>query len=349
MVADNGSTDGSQTIAREAGARVVTIPRKGYGAAYLGGIPAAQGKFIVIGDSDDTYDFTDLERFITPLRQGYDFVIGNRLKGKIEKGAMPWLNRYIGNPFLSGFLNLLFKTGVGDAHCGMRSFTRQAFFRMQLRTMGMEFASEMVVKASQAGLKIKEIPSTLHRSKFSRTPHLRPIPDGWRHLRFMLIYSPTHLFIFPGIFLLTIGFILLLALLGGPLKIGTHAFDYHFMVLGSLLSILGFQVINLGIYAKAYSIYEKLIPEDSFLKGFYRWFTLEKGIYGGLLLVGIGMTIMFYLLAKYIWGHLVFELRLAIFSMTLIVLGVQIIFSSFLLSLMTTSPKPDIVDFQPEE
>lgn len=337
IVADNGSTDGSQFLATKAGARVVNVEEKGYGAAYLGGIPETKGKFIIIGDSDDTYDFTDLKRFIQPLRDGYDFVIGNRLSGSIEKGAMPWANRYIGNPFLSAFLNLLFKTGVSDAHCGMRAFTRDAFEKMQLKTVGMEFASEMVIKASQARLKIKQFPITLHKSKYDRKPHLRPLPDGWRHLRFMLIYSPTHLFIFPGTILLILGFIPLLALQWGAIKIGGHAYDYHFMVLGSLLAILGFQIINLGIYAKAYSFEKKLIKEDSYFKRFYRWFKLEKGIYWGLLLTGIGLVFMFYILAKFFWGHFVFEIRIAILSMTLIVLGVQIIFSSFLLSLIIIS------------
>jgi len=334
VVADNGSTDGSQQLATGAGARVVDVKEKGYGAAYLGGIPEARGKYIVIGDSDDTYDFTDLERFIQPLREGYDFVIGNRMGGSIEKGAMPWANRYIGNPILSAFLNLLFKTGISDAHCGMRAFTREAFNKMRLQTTGMEFASEMVIKASMTGLKIKQFPITLHRSKYERTPHLRPLPDGWRHLRFMLMYSPTHLFLIPGSIMMVVGFFLLLALLQGPIQIGGHGYDQHFMVLGSLLAILGFQAINLGLYAKAYA-YQEHIATDHFIERFYRKFTLEKGIYLGLAITMAGFIPMLYLLIKFfaLSGHL-YELRLAILSLTFIVVGAQIIFSSFLLSIM---------------
>jgi glycosyltransferase involved in cell wall biosynthesis len=340
VVADNGSTDGSQLLATRAGARVVDVKEKGYGAAYLGGIPEAHGKYIVVGDSDDTYDFTDLERFIQPLREGYDFVIGNRMGGSIEKGAMPWANRYIGNPFLSAFLNLLFKTGVSDAHCGMRAFTREAFDKMRLQSTGMEFASEMVIKASMAGLKIKQFPITLHRSKYERTPHLRPLPDGWRHLRFMLMYSPTHLFLIPGAILLVLGFIPLIVLLGGPLKILGYAYDYHFMILGSLMAILGLQIVSLGIYAKAFAYKERIGKRDSFIESFYKWFKLEKGIYWGLSIFVIGFAIMLYLLFKFFGGNFVVELRLAILGMTLIVIGVQLVFSSFLLSIMSI-PNPD--------
>lgn len=338
VVADNGSTDGSQRLAAEAGARVVDVEEKGYGAAYLGGIPEAHGKYIIIGDSDDTYDFTELERFIQPLREGYDFVIGNRMGGNIEKGAMPWANRYIGNPILSAFLNLLFKTGVSDAHCGMRGFTREAFNKMKLKTTGMEFASEMVVKASMAGLKIKQFPITLHASKYERTPHLRPLPDGWRHLRFMLMYSPTHLFLTPGSIMMGIGFILLLVLLPGPLQIGSHGYDQHFMVVGSLLAILGFQVITLGLYAKAYA-YREHIADDQFIEKFYRRFSLEKGLYLGLGITALGLIAMLYLLGKFLFisGYF-YELRLAILGMTLIVIGIQTVFSSFLLSIMKINP-----------
>jgi|AntAceMinimDraft_17_1070374.scaffolds.fasta_scaffold02074_2 glycosyltransferase involved in cell wall biosynthesis len=334
VVADNGSTDGSQGLAEQAGARVVDVKEKGYGAAYLGGIPQSHGKYIVVGDSDDTYDFTDLECFIQPLREGYDFVIGNRLGGTIEKGAMPWANRYIGNPFLSAFLNLLFKTGISDAHCGMRAFTRESFDKMRLNTTGMEFASEMVIKASMAGLKIKQFPITLHRSKYERTPHLRPLPDGWRHLRFMLMYSPTHLFLTPGSIMLGIGFVVLLLLINGPIQIGGHGYDQHFMIVGSLLAILGFQVITLGLYAKAYAYREHIIS-DRFIEKFYRKFSLEKGLYLGLAISGVGFGLMLYLLCKFLFvsGEF-YELRLAIFSMTLIVVGIQTVFSSFLLSIM---------------
>ncbi len=334
IVADNGSTDGSKEIARSAGARVVPVGRKGYGAAYLGGIPEANGRYIIIGDSDDTYDFTDLERFITPLREGYDMVIGNRLKGEIEPGAMPWANRHIGNPFLSTFLNLIYKTQIGDAHCGMRSFTREAFERMKLKTPGMEFASEMVIKASLLGLKIREVPITLHHSPGERKPHLRPLPDGFRHLRFMLMYSPTHLFLVPGTVLLVLGFIPLLALLRGPIWIGGHGYDQHFMVLGSLLAILGYQIINLGLYAKAYSYQEKIIS-DPFIEGFYRKFNLHRGVILGTVIAAGGFAILVYLLVKFFaLAGAIYELRLAILGLTFVIIGTQTIFSSFLLSIM---------------
>ena len=223
VIADNGSTDTSVEIAERLGARVVHQPLQGYGAAYLAGIAAAAGQYIIMGDSDDTYDFTDLERFITPLRNGYDFVIGNRLKGKILRGAMPPLHRYIGNPVLTGILNLLFRSGISDAHCGMRSFTQEAYQQMELRTTGMEFASEMIIKAIKADLKIEEIPITYYpREGESKLNSFR---DGWRHLRFMLMLSPTYLFLIPGILLFLLGLVGTFALLPGPLQIDSHTYD----------------------------------------------------------------------------------------------------------------------------
>jgi len=217
VVCDNGSTDRSAEIGHREGARVVEEKIKGYGSAYHCGIGAARGKYIIMGDADDTYDFREINRFIEPLRNGYDLVMGSRLKGTILKGAMPWLHRYIGNPFLSWFLNLLFHTGVSDSHCGMRAFTREAYDKMDLKTTGMEYASEMVINSSKAGLKITEVPITYYpRGGESK---LNSFSDGWRHLRFMLLYSPNHLFLVPGMFLLLAGLLLLLVLLPGPLTI----------------------------------------------------------------------------------------------------------------------------------
>lgn len=240
VIRDNGSTDRSIEIARAYGDRVVIVheAERGYGSAYLKGFETARGRHILMGDSDDTYDLSELNRFLETLREGYDLVIGNRFKGHILPGAMTWSHRYIGNPVLSGILNLFFRTGIGDAHCGMRAFTRSAYERMHLQTTGMEFASEMIINASKAGLRMTEIPITYYprrtRSK------LNSLSDGWRHLRFMLLYSPTWLFLFPGSILFGLGILILLLLLPGPFLIAGHAYDIHFMVLGSMLALLGF-------------------------------------------------------------------------------------------------------------
>ena len=243
-----------------ASARVVHQSLRGYGAAYLAGISAAEGQYIIIGDSDDTYDFTDLERFITPLREGYDFVIGSRLKGKILPGAMPKLHRYIGNPVLTGILNLLFRSGGSDAHCGMRSFTQDAYQQMELRTTGMEFASEMVINATKANLKIAEVPITYYpREGESKLNSFR---DGWRHLRFMLMLSPTYLFLIPGILLFLLGLVATVALLPGPLQIGGRAYDIHVMVLTCLLCLLGYQLLLLGFSARSLSLFRGFSNSD---------------------------------------------------------------------------------------
>ncbi|MAF20501.1 MAG: dolichol-P-glucose synthetase [Parcubacteria group bacterium] len=334
VVIDNGSTDKSVQIAESLGARVLSQPVRGYGNAYIKGLTNVRGRYIVMGDSDDSYDFTDIERFVVPLRDGYDMVMGTRLKGEIKKGAMPWLHRYVGNPVLSGFLNVLFKTGISDAHCGMRSFTKSAFEKMHLSACGMEFASEMVINASKANLKIKEIPITLYPHGRSRRPHLRSFRDGWRHIRLMLIYSPTYLFLLPGIAFFFLGMSVIVALLGGPVYIGGHGYDVHVMVVGSLLAILGFQTINLGLYAKAISYTEEFYQVDNVIKTFYNIFTLERGLYFGLLFFSSGSGLMIYLLLKFLYNEGFSEMRLAILGMTLIVVGVQTIFSSFLLSML---------------
>jgi len=334
VVIDNGSTDKSVQIAESLGARVLSQPVRGYGNAYIKGLTNVRGMYIVMGDSDDSYDFTDIERFVVPLRDGYDMVMGTRLKGEIKKGAMPWLHRYVGNPVLSGFLNVLFKTGISDAHCGMRSFTKSAFEKMHLSACGMEFASEMVINASKANLKIKEIPITLYPHGRSRKPHLRSFRDGWRHIRLMLIYSPTYLFLLPGIAIFFLGMSVIVALLGGPVYIGGHGYDVHVMVVGSLLAILGFQTINLGLYAKAISYTEEFYQVDNVIKTFYNIFTLERGLYFGLLFFSSGSGLMIYLLLKFLYNEGFSEMRLAILGMTLIVVGVQTIFSSFLLSML---------------
>jgi glycosyltransferase involved in cell wall biosynthesis len=334
VVCDNGSQDRSVEIARELGAHVVFENKKGYGSAYLRGIREARGRYVIMGDSDNTYDFSDILPFIEPLRQGYDMVMGSRLRGTILPGAMPWLHRYIGNPFLSWFLNVLYKTGVSDSHCGMRAFTRDAFEKMKLVTPGMEYASEMVIKASRAGLKITEVPITYYPRK--GRSKLKSLNDGWRHMRFMLMYSPTHLFLVPGFLVLLVGLMLVIALYPGPIWTPWHKFDIHFMVLGSVLAILGYQIINLGLFAKAISFTRDFVVRDLFIERFYQTFTLEKGIYLGLSLVLIGLILNGVVLYSWIKAHFgpLQKMREALLGMTFLVLGVQTIFSSFLLSMV---------------
>ncbi|UCE17519.1 MAG: glycosyltransferase family 2 protein [Gemmatimonadota bacterium] len=337
IISDNGSTDTSAEVAASMGARVVHQNVKGYGSAYMKGIEAARGKYIVMGDSDNTYDFSEIERFIRPLRQGFDMVMGNRLKGQILPGAMTALHR-LGNPLLSGILNLFYKTGVSDAHCGMRSFTKEAYKTMDLQTRGMEFASEMVIKASKAGLKITEIPITLH-PRPGTPSHLHSFQDGWRHLRFMLMHCPTYLFLIPGLSLFLLGLLMTIVLLPGPLKIGGHGYDIHFMVLGSMIGLLGFEVINLGLYAKAYAIQHSFEQEDKIFKMLKSSFSLEKGLYSGGGLFLIGVLIDAWILYKWIasgFGPLQ-EVRAALLALVCIVIGVRIIFSSFLLGILGIS------------
>lgn len=334
VVADNGSTDASVAIAENLGARVVHQPLRGYGAAYLAGIAAAKGQYIVMGDSDDTYDFTDLERFITPLRDGCDFVIGNRLKGEILPGAMPGLHRYLGNPVLSGILNLLFRSGVSDAHCGMRSFTREAYQQMELQTTGMEFASEMVIKAIKTDLKIKEIPITYYPRKGESK--LNSFRDGWRHLRFMLMLSPTYLFLIPGILLFLLGFVGTVALLPGPLQIGSRAYDIHVMVLACLLCLLGYQVLLLGLSARTLSDTRGFFRSDPLIQCVYRHFTLEKGLLLGCVIFAVGFLIDGWIVYGWVksgFGELQ-KVRAALFALLMMILGTQTIFSAFFVSML---------------
>jgi len=334
VVVDNGSTDGSPEIALSRGARVVYQPIPGYGSAYLKGIAEAQGRYIVIGDSDNTYDFGELERFLVPLYKGYDLVMGSRFKGEILPGAMPWLHRYIGNPVLTGILNFLFHSDISDAHCGMRSFTRSAYERMYLQTTGMEFASEMVIRAAQARMRIAEVPITYYpRAGHSK---LRSIPDGWRHLRFMLLYSPTYVLLLPGLIIWLLGMLIVAMLLPGPLPIGGHAYDVHFMILGASLALLGFQVFNMGIYVRTYAVTEYFDKQDSFLTWFWRHFSLEKGLLVGGLVFLLGLGVDTYILFLWIardFGPL-YEFRTALAAMVLVLLGAQTIFSSFFLSML---------------
>ncbi len=335
VVCDNGSTDGSQEVAQQHGARVVCQPLRGYGNAYMKGFDEARGQYIVMADSDDTYDFDDIGRFLIPLRKGADLVMGNRFAGGIMPGAMTWSHRYIGNPILSGLLNLFFHTGIGDAHSGMRAFNRAAYPMMHLQTGGMEFASEMVINASKAGLRISEIPIKYYpRVGSSKLLTLR---DGWRHLRFMLLYSPTHLFLWPGLSMMALGLLAMLVLATGPLDVAGIRFGFHWMFLCALLAIGGFQVISMGYLARYYSLTSHFITErDRIQQWFGQHFTLERGIALGtsLFLVGAildGVVLLSWLVVASVDLN---SIRWSILALTLSIIGIQIIFSSFLASMM---------------
>jgi len=334
VVSDNGSSDRSVEIATELGARVVRQPKRGYGNAYRAGFEAAQGKYIVMGDSDDTYDFTEIGALIAKLREGSDYVLGSRFQGKILPGAMPWLHQYIGNPVLTGLLNFMFGLKSSDAHSGLRAFTQDAYRRMRLRTTGMEFASEMVINAARARLKVAEVPITYYPREGESK--LRSFRDGWRHLRFMLLYSPDHLFLVPGALLLLLGFAGMLWLVGGPQIVSGHFVDYHFMFVASSLTIVGFQILLTGFFAKAYAFTHRFAPDDRMIQLFYRYFSLEAWLVIGFLIFSLGLGIDIAIFATWVQHHFrdLFAVREALLALTLMVMGLQLIFSSFLLSIL---------------
>ena len=331
VVADNDSEDGSADLARAAGARVVHEPRRGYGSAYLAGFGAARGEYIVMGDADLTYDFNEIPRFVELLDDGAQLVMGDRMDN-IQPGAMPWLHRYVGNPILSGILNFFFKTGVRDAHCGMRGFRRDILPTLDLRTTGMEFASEMVIRASKERLDIREFPITYHpRGGESKLSSFR---DGWRHLRFLLVHSPTHLFVLPGAVLSLIG-VIIAAVSLGQVDIFGRQWDLHTMVAGALLVIVGSQVVALGLCAHAYGTYF-MGEKDPWFDRMRARFRLEHGLLLGACVTLVGLIIAGVIVG--IWlnrglGQLGEE-RLAVAAATLIIVGIQIFFSSFLLSIL---------------
>ncbi|MBI5701261.1 glycosyltransferase family 2 protein [Candidatus Saganbacteria bacterium] len=337
VISDNGSTDRSAQIALKKGARVVRSEQKGYGSAYLTGFENAKGNIMIMGDSDNTYDFTQIGQLIAPLKNGYDFVIGSRLRGNIKKGAMPWLHRYFGTPLLSWMLNLVAGTKISDVNCGMRAFTKEAYKKMHLRAAGMEFASEMVINAARAKLKFAEVPISYDRREGESK--LRTFSDGWRHLRFMLIYSPNYLFLGPGLFIFILGLALLLSLLQGPINILGYSFDYHFSILGAMLAILGYQIISLGMYAKIYALSEQFEENDLMLASFLRFFNLEKGLAIGAIVLLIGLGMNFYLVYEWLSGRLIQEVRFALVALTFTVIGVQTIFSSFFFSILGIKKK----------
>jgi glycosyltransferase involved in cell wall biosynthesis len=339
IVADNGSTDGSPEKAVLSGAHVVNVLRKGYGSALLAGFEAARGTFVIMGDSDDSYDFTDLMPFVERLRAGYELVVGNRFHGGIKEGAMPPLHRYVGNPVLSGIGRLFFHSPIGDFHCGLRGFRRDAITRMDLQTTGMEFASEMVVKATLLKMLVAEVPTTLSPAGRSRHPHLRSWRDGWRHLRFLLLYSPRWLFLYPGLLLMIAGLVVGAWLLPGGQMVHSVGLDAQTLLYAGIAILLGFQAVVFALFTKVFAVNEGLLPADPRLNRVMRYVTLESGLIVGfvLLVFGFGLS----LAAVRVWGENRFgalnpsqTLRLIIPAVVALMLGCQIILSSFFLSVL---------------
>ncbi|MBN8809188.1 MAG: glycosyltransferase family 2 protein [Sphingomonas sp.] len=339
LVADNGSTDGSQQIANAMGARLVPVSERGYGAALIGGIAAAKGRYVVMGDADDSYDFTALMPFVETLRDGADLVMGNRFRGGIADGAMPPLHRYLGNPVLSFLGRTFFDIPVGDFHCGLRAFNRDSIRALGLATPGMEFASEMVVKAAIEKLDIREVPTTLQPDGRSRPPHLRTWRDGWRHLRFLLIYAPKFLFLYPGVTLGLSGAAGLVALMPGDLHVGEVELGVHTMIFAAMAVLIGAQLIGLSVMARRYGTIAGMWPESGVMRRVRNWFSVERAclLGGGMLAVGIGGAVS----ATAIWATKGFGaldpaalMRLTIPSMVFACLGVQMAVTAFFIGLL---------------
>jgi hypothetical protein len=339
VVADNGSTDGSQRLAEDAGARIVPVSERGYGNALMGGILAARGQYVIMGDADDSYDFTNLMPFVTALRGGADLVMGNRFKGGIAPGAMPALHRYLGNPVLSFAGRLFFPSRVGDFHCGLRGFRRDSAIALGLQATGMEFASEMVVKATLANQQITEVPTTLAKDGRSRPPHLRSWRDGWRHLRFLLLFSPHWLFFVPGLGLGAAGLAIGGVIAARPLTLGDVTFDVDTLVAASAMVVVGFQSVLFWIFAGVYAGSEGFLPDKPYVQRVLAKLSLERGIVLGSIigiggLVGLVFSLTNWTSAKL--GQLNFEhaLRLIVPSATALVVSWQLVFGAFFLSIL---------------
>jgi glycosyltransferase involved in cell wall biosynthesis len=339
IVADNGSTDGSAEIAEAEGARVVRVAEKGYGSALMGGIAEARGEYVLMADADESHDLTHIPRFLAELRDGQEFVMGNRFRGGIADGAMPFLHRYLGNPVLSGLGKLFFKSKCGDFHCGMRGFRRESYQRMDVRSTGMEFASEMVVKATLLRMKISEIATTQLPDGRDHPPHLRTWQDGWRHLRFLLMYSPRWLFLYPGSALILLGAAGCAWLLPQPRVIYGLQFDARTLVYAFAAVLLGFQFVAFALFTKVFAISEGLLPNDARLTRAFRYITLEIGLVAGAVLVALGIGGTVFAFSGWVkqglgTASLDLVLRLALSSVFSLTLGVQVICSSFFLSIL---------------
>jgi glycosyltransferase involved in cell wall biosynthesis len=342
IVADNGSTDGSRRLAEAAGARVIAVEKRGYGSALRAGIAAARGRYVLVGDADGSYDFTHLNRFVEKLREGYDLVMGNRFQGGILPGAMPPLHRYLGTPVLTGLARLFFRSPFGDLNCGLRAFRKEAIDGLDMRTLGMEFAGEMIVKACAFGLRVTEIPTTLSPDGRNRAPHLNTWRDGWRHLRFMLLYSPRWLFLYPGIVLFVAGTVVGSLLLWGPVFIGSVAFDVNTLLFAAMAILIGFQSVVFAMFTKVFAISEGLLPEDPRLSRLFRYVTLEAGLLAGALLALVGVAAWTMGLAYWRGRHFgpldpALTLRIVIPGLVCFTLGFQIVMSSFFLSVLGMS------------
>ena len=350
VIADNGSTDGSQDIAVANGARVVPIPVRGYGSALIGGIRAARGRYVIMADSDDSYDFSALDPFVEKLRQGWQLVMGNRFQGGIAPGAMPKLHRYLGNPVLTAVGRVFFGSPCGDFHCGLRGFERDAILSLDLQATGMEFASEMVVKATIHKLKVTEVPTTLSPDGRSRPPHLRSWRDGWRHLRFLLLFSPRSLFLYPGMALLLPGSLLSVWLLPASRHIGGLQLDIHTLLYTSVAMVIGVQAILFWVFAKIYGQRERIVPLDPAFDAALQAATLERVLIAGGVLVLSGLGLGVYALSAWNahgFGQLSpdMTMRIVIPSATAILIGMQLAYSAFFLTLLGISASAQ--DYQP--
>lgn len=347
LVADNGSTDGSQALAAAAGARVIDVPTRGYGAALRAGIADARGRFVIMGDADDSYDFTALGPFLDELRAGADLVVGNRFKGGIEKGAMPLLHRYLGNPVLSFVGRLFFRVPVADFHCGLRGFRRERILDLGLRSSGMEFASEMVVRAGLNDFDIREVPTVLRPDGRTRPPHLRTWSDGWRHLRFLLLFSPRWLFLIPGAVILTVGLVLTAVLVVSPVELGGVTLDLSALVYAAALTVIGAQAVTFALFTKIYAVSKGLLPRDDRIDRLGGKFRLERGLLIGFLVLLAGLiaaVLSFWRWREQGWGDLdpAEQLRIVIPAALGLILGSWAVLASFFLSILGMDKRVDL-------
>ncbi|WP_119389766.1 glycosyltransferase family 2 protein [Taklimakanibacter lacteus] len=344
LVADNGSTDGSQKIAADMGARVISVPTKGYGAALWAGIKAAKGKFVIMGDADDSYDFSSLSLFVGKLRGGADLVMGNRFRGGIAPGAMPFLHRYLGNPVLSFLGRLFFDIHIGDFHCGLRGFDRERMTSLELRTTGMEFASEMIVRSALAGYRIEEVPATLAKDGRSRPPHLRTWRDGWRHLSFLLVYSPKWLFLYPGLAIMLFGVLVAGLLLPGKMRVGSVDFDIHTFAVGCISTLVGVQAISFAVTARRLATIYRMLPQVRRFTSALDAFTLERVLLVALVCLAIGLAGFVWCIVSWMslgFGPIQYSsiLRILLVSLTAIAIGIQLALTGFLSAILEIPAK----------